>query len=180
MKRALFVLLVGLATCTSLRADESPKPGAVNLSPREAEKAMTVPDGFRVTLFAGEPDIRQPNTFCIDDRGRLWIGENYTYSKHGWNPDDRDRILIFEDTDNDGRFDRRKVFFDDFHYISGIEIGFGGVLIGSPPNLLFLPDRNRDDVPDGEPVVVLDGWGRYDHHETLNSFEWGPDGWLYG
>ena len=59
-------------------------------------------------------------------------------------------------------------------------MGFGGVWVGSPPNLLFIPDRDGDDVPDGKPEVVLDGWGRQDRHETLNSFTWGPDGWLYG
>jgi len=151
-----------------------------NLSPQEAVKAMTLPAGFQAHLFAGEPDVQQPNAFCIDDRGRLWVGENYTYTKVGWKPDDRDRILILEDTDGDGRFDKRKVFFDDFHYVSGIEVGFGGVWVGSPPNLLFIPDRDGDDVPDGEPQVVLDGWGRQDQHETLNTFMWGPDGWLYG
>ena len=52
--------------------------------------------------------------------------------------------------------------------------------IGAAPELLFIPDRNRDDVPDGEPVVLLDGFGFADTHETINSFIWGPDGWLYG
>ncbi len=51
---------------------------------------------------------------------------------------------------------------------------------GSPPNLLFILDKNGDDVPDGEAEIVLDGWGAQDQHETLNSFTWGPDGWMYG
>ncbi|MFO0912417.1 MAG: PVC-type heme-binding CxxCH protein [Pirellulales bacterium] len=151
-----------------------------NLTPEEARAAITVPEGFRVTLSACEPDLRQPNAFCVDDRGRVWVGENYTYTKYGWEPDQRDRILIFSDRDGDGVFDERKVFSEDITYVSGLEVGHGGVWVGSPPNLMFIPDRNHDDVPDSAPEVVLDGWGAEDQHETLNSFCWGPDGWLYG
>ena len=64
--------------------------------------------------------------------------------------------------------------------VSGLEVGFGGVWVGAAPYLLFIPDRNGDDVPDGKPEVLLDGWGYQDTHETLNTFTWGPDGWLYG
>ena len=64
--------------------------------------------------------------------------------------------------------------------MSGLEVGFGGVWVGAAPYLLFIPDRNADDRPDGKPEVLLDGWGYQDTHETLNSFTWGPDGWLYG
>ena len=83
---------------TNAKPADTPADKVTNLSPTEAVKAMTLAEGFKATLFAGEPDVRQPNAFCIDDRGRLWVGENYTYSKVGWQPDDRDRILIFEDT----------------------------------------------------------------------------------
>jgi putative membrane-bound dehydrogenase-like protein len=165
---------------TVIAEGEPPEPLDVNKTPAEALKAMTLAPGFKATTFAAEPHIRQPNAFCIDDRGRLWVGENYTYTKYGWKPDERDRILIFEDTNHDGQFDTRKVFFSGFHYVSGLEVGHGGVWIGSPPNLLFVPDRDRDDVPDGRAQVVLNGWGREDQHETLNTFTWGPDGWLYG
>lgn len=172
--------LGGIVAASRLRSESLVRGKHYNLTPREAEQAMEVAEGFHVQLFAGEPDIRQPNAFCIDDRGRLWVGENYTYTKLGWSPDQRDRILIFEDTDGDGRFDRRKVFTEAITYVSGIEVGFGGVWVGSPPNLLFIPDRDGDDVPDGDPEIVLDGWGAEDQHETLNTFKWGPDGWLYG
>jgi putative membrane-bound dehydrogenase-like protein len=76
--------------------------------------------------------------------------------------------------------DKRTVFYDKLTFSSGIAVGFGGVWVGTPPNLLFIPDKNGDDIPDGEPEIVLDGWGAEDTHETLNSFIWGPDGWLYG
>ncbi len=92
----------------------------------------------------------------------------------------RDRILIFEDADGDGRLDKRKVFLENLNLVSGLEVGFGGVWVGAAPYLLFVPDRDGDDVPDGEPEVLLDGWAYHDTHETLNTFIWGPDGWLYG
>ncbi|GIX05571.1 MAG: hypothetical protein KatS3mg114_1440 [Planctomycetaceae bacterium] len=150
------------------------------LSPEEAARAMTVPEGFSVTLFAGEPDVQQPIAMALDDRGRLWVAEAYSYPVRV--PDDkaRDRILIFEDLDNDGRFDTRKVFYEGLNLISGLEVGFGGVWVGQAPYLLFIPDADRDDIPDAPPQVLLDGWGYQDTHETLNAFIWGPDGWLYG
>lgn len=150
------------------------------LNSQEAAQAMTVPAGFKVTLFAGEPDVVQPIAQAIDDRGRLWVAEAYSYPFHLPEKEAHDRILIFEDTDGDGRFDTRKVFIDSLNLVSALEVGFGGVWVGMAPNLLFIADRDGDDVPDGKPEVLLDGWGSHDTHETLNTFTWGPDGWLYG
>ncbi|WP_435008433.1 PVC-type heme-binding CxxCH protein [Tundrisphaera lichenicola] len=160
-----------------------PTPDAfahAGLPPEEAAKAMTVPPGFKVTLFAGEPDIHQPIGFAIDDRGRLWVAEAYSYPIRVPEDQARDQILIFEDANGDGKFDTRKVFADKLNLVSGIELGFGGVYVGAAPNLLFIPDKDGDDKPDGPAQILLDGWGYQDSHETLNSFIWGPDGWLYG
>ncbi len=88
--------------------------------------------------------------------------------------------MIFEDVDQDGHFDKRTVFVDNLNLVSGLELGYGGVWVGAAPDLLFIPDRDGDDKPDGPPQVMLDGWAWQDTHETLNSFIWGPDGWLYG
>lgn len=150
------------------------------LAPAAAAKAMTLPEGFQATLFAGEPDVQQPIAMAIDDRGRLWVAEAYSYPIKVKPEEARDRILIFEDTDGDGHFDSRKVFLDKLNLVSGLELGFGGVYIGAAPEFLFVPDADGDDVPDGPPQVLLDGWGSQDTHETLNAFIWGPDGWLYG
>jgi putative membrane-bound dehydrogenase-like protein len=146
----------------------------------DAARAMTVPPGFSVKVFAAEPDIRQPVAMAIDDRGRLWVAENYSYPVRVPEDQAHDRILIFEDTDGDGHFDRRKVFAEKLNMVSGLELGFGGVWVGAAPQFLFIPDADGDDRPDGPPRVVLDGWGLQDTHETLNTFSWGPDGWLYG
>src|SRR5437763_4966041 len=141
---------------------------------------MTVPDGFTVSAFAGEPDIRQPIAMTLDDRGRLWVAEAYSYPLKLPKNKARDRILIFEDTEGDGKFDKRTVFYEGLNLVSGLEVGFGGVWVGQAPELLFIPIKDGEDKPAGPPRIVLNGWGLHDTHETLNSFIWGPDGWLYG
>jgi putative membrane-bound dehydrogenase-like protein len=142
--------------------------------------AMYVRPGFQVELIAAEPDVQQPIAFAWDDRGRLWVAEAYSYPQK--RPEGRglDKILIFEDRDGDGKFETKKVFAEGLNLVSGLEIGYGGVWVGAAPQLLFIPDRNHDDIPDGPPEVLLDGFGFQDTHECLNSFVWGPDGWLYG
>jgi putative membrane-bound dehydrogenase-like protein len=169
---------LGAAALAARAQGDFPVAAGTGLAPEAAAKAMTLPPGFRATLFAGEPNVHQPIAFTIDERGRLWVVENYSYPD--WAPYGRDRVLIFEDTNGDGRFDTQKVFFDQLNFATGIAVGHGGVWIGSAPYLLFIADKNRDDVPDAAPQVILDGWGHDDTHETLNSFVWGPDGWLYG
>ncbi|MEX2114141.1 MAG: PVC-type heme-binding CxxCH protein [Pirellulales bacterium] len=146
----------------------------------EAARNMVVPEDFEVQLVAGEPDVLQPIAQAIDDRGRLWIAEAYTYPIRAPEGQGKDRILIFEDADGNGSYETRRVFLENLNLVSGLEVGFGGVWIGAAPYLLFVPDRDGDDRPDGEPEILLDGWHYEDTHETLNTFTWGPDGWLYG
>src|SRR5437868_3431803 len=137
------------------------------LSPAEAPKHMTLPEGFHVTLFAAEPDVVQPIAFTFDDRGRLWVVECRSYPK--WR-DDRtghDRVVIFEDTDGDGVFDKRTVFWDKGSNLSGIEVGFGGVWLCSTPDLIFIPVEN--DKPAGPPQVILDGLDLTAKHNVFNS-----------
>lgn len=158
-------------------SDEYPHAG---LLAEEAVRVMKLPEGFNAIAFAAEPDVKQPIAMALDDRGRLWIAEAYEYPVRAPEGQGRDRILIFEDSDNDGKFDKRKQFASGLNLVSGMEVGFGGVWVGASPYLMFIPDRDGDDVADGEPEILLDGWAREDTHETLNSFIWGPDGWLYG
>lgn len=164
-------------TFQKLVDDEYPLAG---VSAEDAAAAMIVPEGFRVIASAAEPDVRQPIAMALDDRGRVWVAEAYEYPIRGQGESGRDRILIFEDTTGDGRLDSRKIFYEGLNLVSGIEVGHGGVWVGAAPYLMFIPDTNRDDVADGPPQILLDGWGYEDTHETLNTFSWGPDGWLYG
>ena len=151
------------------------------LKPDQAVAKMAIPEGFDVSIFASEPDIAEPIAFCFDDKGRLWVAENFNYQTRKKHTNEQvSRIQILEDTNGDGVFNEKKTFTDKLTFTSGLACGFGGVFVGSPPNLTFIPDANGDDIPDGPPQVLLDGWGINDRHETLNSFIWGPDGWLYG
>ncbi|HKI17298.1 MAG TPA: PVC-type heme-binding CxxCH protein, partial [Isosphaeraceae bacterium] len=159
-------------------ASTGPVPAA------EAAKGFRVPEGFKVSVFAAEPDVQNPIAMAWDRRGRLWIAENYTYAEQARKFDLRlrDRVLVFEDNDADGHFDRRQVFTDDVQMLASVEIGFGGVWLLCPPRLLFVPDRNGDDVPDGPAEAVLDGFSvpSENYHTFANGLRWGPDGWLYG
>ena len=154
--------------------------------------------GFKAELIAAEPEVVQPIAMTWDERGRLWVIEGNSYPKPRELGAGQDRILIFEDADGNGSFEKRTVFAEGISLASGIEIGFGGVWVGAAPYFMFIPDVDRDDKPDAThagyeasqtPKVpglkftayaLLDGWGSQDTHETLNSFIWGPDGWLYG
>lgn len=190
-----FTLLLGFCFVTnSILAQDQPSDSknrlpqkqhktsdAPFLNPSQAVAQMAIPDGFDVSIFAAEPDIAEPIAFCFDDRGRLWVAENFNYQTRRKHTDEQvSRIQILEDSNGDGTFDKKKTFTDKLTFTSGIACGFGGVFVGSPPNLTFIPDADGDDQPDGPPEVLLDGWGINDRHETLNSFIWGPDGWLYG
>ncbi|MEO5599777.1 MAG: PVC-type heme-binding CxxCH protein [Cyclobacteriaceae bacterium] len=153
------------------------------LTPDEAVKSMTLTEGFKANVWASEPMMTQPMAFCWDDRGRLWIAENRDYESrgHGFSNAGDSRILILEDTDRDGVADTKKVFLEGIAFPAAIAVGFDGVFLGAPPNLLFVPDRNKDDKADEKDIkILLTGWGIQDRHETLNSLHWGPDGWLYG
>jgi putative membrane-bound dehydrogenase-like protein len=178
-------------------------------SPEEARKKMTVPDGYEVRCFAHEPMVQNPVAMTWDHRGRLWVVEAYEYpngSKHpapfgGEAKNDqyhpvppqclpsssikdpasslpRDRVIILEDTDNNGEADKRTVFVEGLNLASAIICGDNGIYVGQQPHLIHFRDADGDDKPDAW-RVVLTGFGREDTHELVNSFTWGPDGWLY-
>jgi putative membrane-bound dehydrogenase-like protein len=149
-------------------------------SGRECAAMMTVPPGFEVKLFAGEPDVVNPIGIDFDHRGRVYVLECLQYpQKAPPGSKGRDRIRIFEDTKGDGHADKVTTFADGLNLATGIAVGHGGVFVGEAPNLVFLESTKGDDKADKR-TVLLDGWGYQDTHETLNSFIWGPDGWLYG
>lgn len=163
-----------------LQANPARPSPVKNESARRLVQGMALTPGFQADLIAAEPDVHQPVAFAIDERGRLWVAQAFGYPTRQPEGQGKDSIVIFEDKDGDGHFETRKVFAENLNLLSGIEVGFGGVWVGAAPYLLFIPDRDGDDRPDGAPQVLLDGWGYADTHETLNSFTWGPDGWLYG
>jgi putative membrane-bound dehydrogenase-like protein len=188
-RSSLNLLLIIVLISSGLQAAEPAPPKDTQAetialtSPQQAAASFAAPEGFQVSLFASEPDVRQPIAITSDARGRLWVAENNTYAEQALNYDlsQRDRIIILEDSDHNGRADRRKVFWDDATRLTSVEVGFGGVWALCPPRLVFLPDRNGDDVPDGAPEVLLEGFDvDAIRHNIANGLKWGPDGWLYG
>ena len=170
---------------------------------RNALKNMKVADGFEVSLVASEPEIRQPLSTAFDTRGRMWViqylqyptpaglkpvsVDNYLRTKYDKIPEPPprgpkgvDRITICELSDDHRHATKFKDFVDGLNLCSGLALGHGGVFIMQAPYLLFYPDKNGDDIPDGDPEVLLTGFGLEDAHAVANSLSWGPDGWLYG
>jgi len=163
---------------------DSEKANTHPLPAEEAARGFGLPPGFSARVFAAEPEVRNPIGMAWDGRGRLWVAENYTYSERELKFDLalRDRVVIFADKDGDGRPEGRKVFLDSARRLTSVEVGLGGVWLMCPPQLLFVPDADGDDVPDGPARVVLDGFDvpAENYHNVANGLAWGPDGWLYG
>ena len=176
---------------------------AQGFAPPIAAERMAVDEGLVSRLFASEPEIRQPILVKVDDRGRLWTIQYLQYPNPAglkrvkvdrWSrtvydripeppprgPRGADRITILEDTDRDGTADRFKDFVTGLNLVTGLAFGHGGVYVLQVPYLLFYPDRDRDDVPDRDPKVLLKGFGMEDAQSLANHLTWGPDGWLYG
>jgi putative membrane-bound dehydrogenase-like protein len=171
--------------------------------PDQAARHMTTPAGFTVALVAGEPTVRQPVAIDFDERGRLWVMQYLQYpnpaglkrvtvdrySRTAYDrvpeppprgPRGDDRLTILDDDpDHPGRV-RGQDFLTGLNLGSAFAFGHGGVFVLQAPYLLFYPDRDRDGVPDGDPDVLLTGFGMGDAHSVANSLTWGPDGWLYG
>ena len=182
-------------------AARSEEPGG--FSPEEAVRRMVLPPGFHVEVFAAEPMVRQPLSANFDERGRLWVIEYLQYPnpaglkpvtvdqylrteydrcpiRRPRGPRGADRIKILEDTDGDGRADKRTVFVDGLNLASGLAVGHGGVFVGQAPISSSIPIETTTTGPTAILKCCLTGFGLQDAHATVNSMTWGPDGWLYG
>ena len=157
------------------------KEGSIDyLTPEESLAKIKVPEGYELNLFASEvqfPDLANPVQMQVDAKGRLWAASWNTYPK--WEPgkEMNDSLMIFEDTDKDGKADKRKIFAH-VHNPLGFEFWGGGVLVTSGPDLLFLKDTDGDDKADVR-YPVLQGLGTSDTHHAANNLIYGPDGGIY-
>lgn len=188
----------------------APVRNSAALSPREEQTNFHPRAGLAVDLIASEPAVRQPLCINFDERGRMWVVQyiqypfpaglkvveydQYIRAKFDKVPpapphQDRghDQVTILEDVDGDGSFRKVKTFVDGLNIATSALPGRGGrgpgdygVWVMNPPYLLFYPDKNRDDLPDGDPIVHLSGFGLEDTHAVASNLTWGPDGWLYG
>ncbi len=158
-----------------------PNGAHVFLDGQEAVEKMTIGKGLKVELFASEkefPELVNPVQMAFDTRGRLWVAawKNYPH----WHPKGPmdDKLLILEDTNGDGKADKRTVFAGDLNNPTGFEFYKDGVILAQAPNLVFLKDTNGDDRYDTKDIL-LHGFDTADTHHTINSFTFDPGGALY-
>ena len=160
---------------------KGPSGAHLYLDGEEAIGKMKIGPGLRVELFASErefPELVNPVQLAFDTRGRLWVAawKNYPH----WQPKTPmdDKLLILEDTNGDGKADKRTVFAGDLNNPTGFEFWNGGVILAQAPNLVFLKDTNGDDKYDTR-EIILGGMDSADTHHTMNSFTFDPGGALY-
>ena len=142
---------------------------------------LVVPGGFEIKLVASEPDIRKPIWINWDERGRLWIAESLDYPNRVRPASEpgRDRIVICDDTNRDGRMDKFTVFADGLNIPTSFTFANGGIVLHQAPDTLFLKDTDGDDRADVR-EVLLTGWGRRDTHAGPNNLQYGFDNWIHG
>ncbi len=163
------------------KSSDALKEGSTDyLTPEESLARIEVPEGFELNLFASEvqfPDLANPVQMQVDSKGRLWAASWNSYPK--WRPGDEmiDSLMIFEDTDNDGKADVRKIFAH-IHNPLGFEFWGGGVIVTSGPDLWFLKDTDGDDKADVR-FPIVQGLGTSDTHHAANNLVMGPDGGIY-
>ena len=149
-------------------------------TPDESLAKMELEEGYEVNLFASEvefPELANPVQMTFDARGRLWIATMPGYPQYFPGVPVNDKILIFEDTDGDGKADKQTVFAEGLHLPTGLEIADGGLYVAQEPNLVFLKDTDGDDKADLR-EIVLDGFDSADSHHAIGAFASDPAGGL--
>ena len=152
----------------------------VPLSPDASLEQTFVEPGFRLELFAAEPDLINPIDMDWDERGRLWVVESLDYPNTF--SDDRignDRVKILEDTDGDGRADKTTIFADGLNIPTSLVLSNGGVIVAQVPDMLFLKDEDGDDKADTR-TILFSGWGTFDTHAGPNNLRYGLDNHIWG
>jgi mono/diheme cytochrome c family protein/glucose/arabinose dehydrogenase len=145
----------------------------------EAVKHLVTPEGFKVELFASEldfPNLANPMQISFDNKGRMWVAVMPSYPHY--RPGDakpNDKLLIYEDTNNDGKADKEIVFAEGLNLPIGFEFAPGGVFVSQEPHLVFLADKNNDDKADSM-EIVLTGFDSHDTHHAISAFAADPSG----
>src|SRR5262245_10275644 len=208
MKRlAVCALLFCIPTYAIGQSGKDPKAAAPKLSPAESAKSFKVADDLRFDQLLAEPIVKQPLSLSFDERGRLWVVQYMQYPHPaglkilsrdmfwrvvydrfppppphpvGSEFRGRDVVSVHESTKGDGVYDKHTVVLDGMNIVTSVVRGRGGLWVLTPPYLLFYPMKEGVDVPAGEPIVHLQGFGLEDTHSCASNLRWGPDGWLYG
>ena len=148
----------------------------------EALKTIQVPEGYKIELFASEqefPDLANPVQLSFDNKGRLWVATmpSYPHYKPG-DPRPKDKLIILEDTDGDGKADKQTTFADNLHIPVGFELAAEGVYVSQSPNLILLEDTNGDDKADKK-TILLSGFDDHDTHHAISAFTTDESGAIY-
>lgn len=149
-------------------------------TPDNAVAGLQVASGLQASLAASEPLLKSLTNIDVDHRGRIWVCEVVNYRRHQNDRPEGDRILILEDTDQDGIVDKTKVFYQgrDIDSALGLCVLGNRVLVSAAPHVLEFIDENGDDVPDRK-NQILTKTGQPQHDHSVHSFVFGPDGKLY-
>lgn len=145
----------------------------------DAVNSLKVPDGYKIEMFASEkefPNLANPMQLSFDDKGRLWVAVMPTYPHYRpGDPMPDDKLLIYEDTNGDGKADKETVFADKLHLPIGFEFAPEGVYVSQEPNLMLLRDTNGDDKADVR-EIVLGGFDTHDTHHAISAYTADPSG----
>ncbi len=150
-------------------------------TPEEELKTFTLPEGYKIELFASEvqfPDLEDPVSMTFDAKGRMWVTTMPSYPQYLPGRKPNDKVLIFEDNDGDGKADKCKVFADGLHLPIGVELDRGGAYVSQMPNLMFMKDTDGDDKADVR-ELVLHGFDTADSHHAMHAYTWDPGGALH-
>jgi len=164
-----------------VRVETNVKAAIHITTPAEEQKSFTLPEGYAINLFASEvefPELEDPVAMTFDAKGRLWVTTMPSYPMYLPGTKANDKVLIFEDANDDGKADRCTVFADGLHVPIGIELGDGGVYLSQMPNLMFLKDTNGDDRADTR-ELIMHGFDTADSHHAMHAYTWDPGGALH-
>src|SRR5689334_22512560 len=159
-------------------SDQSPV-----LSPSDELKTIVMPPGYHLQLVASEPMVQDPVVIDWDGEGRLWVVEMVGYMNDIRATNEHEplgRVVVLQNTNGDGRMDKRTVFAEGLILPRALKVLDGGVLVGEPPHLWFMQDTNHDLKADKK-TLVTDSYGRLDANveHNANTLLWALDNWIY-
>lgn len=167
---------------TNYGTDDYGRGATSYLYGQEALDKFEMAPGYKIELFASEEqfnDLANPVQLSFDNEGRLWVAVMPSYPH--WKPGDgkpNDKLLIFEDTDGDGRADKQTIFADSLHLPVGFEITSEGVLVSQGTNLKQYFDTDGDSRADSV-EIVLSGFDDHDTHHAHSAYTADPSGAVY-
>lgn len=147
------------------------------LAPDDALKSFQLADDLRVELVAAEPLVASPCAIAFDEKGRAFVAENRGYPRMADPPEGV--VALLEDTDHDGKFDKRTVFADHLEYPNGVMPWKDGVIVTASPDVWFMRDTNGDGVADEKRKLFTGFETAKSTQLRVNAPRVGPDGWIY-